>query len=225
MTFRDASSVRLIACFFAAALVGFALSAAGPVTAHTASTHIPREWTADPSYYFGDINSPLNSATAKQSMHFGDDPWDLNSGTWLDFNWSGVENPMVIWTGNACTTGYGATVWLLTYPISPLAIEATCIGETSILRSVIRFDETRNNWYVGSSSTVPSGQFDLRSVAVHEFGHAGGFSSPENNGHWDGVDEDCTGSDRETMCSATPDGTSYRRSIEEHENHTFDSAY
>lgn len=37
--------------------------------------------------------------------------------------------------------------------------------------------------------------------------------------------EDCTGSDRETMCEGLQDGTSYKRSIEEHENHTFDSAY
>lgn len=207
--------MALLAGFGVGSVVGSTASGA-----HTASTYIPLTWASDPDYYFGDLDSPLSGPTPESSLHAGNDPWNANSGTWLDINWGGVYDSSVVWTGSGCTTGYGTRLWVLTHSISNLATESTCGTSTTITRSSIRFDDTRSNWYVGSSSSVPSGQYDLRSVAVHEFGHAGGFS-----GHWDGVGEDCTGSDRETMCSGLPSGTSYKRSIEAHENHTFDSAY
>ena len=216
---RSCSMARFIAVGFGLA-IGFVLGGNTIGSAHTASTYIAKEWTFDIWYSFGDIDSPLNTRTAKTSIHAGDDPWDNNSGTWLDFVWSGTEDSSIVYTGNPCTTGWGTRLWIVTQAISPLAYESTCATSTTITRSIIRLDDTRSNWYVGSSSSVPSGRYDLRSSVIHEWGHAGGFS-----GHWDGVGEDCTGSDRETMCSGLPAATSYKRSIELHENHTFDSAY
>ena len=209
---------RLLALFTGLAF-GAALGFGSVSQAHTASTYVPKEWAADPYYYFGDIDSPLDGLTAKTSIHAGDDPWDNNSGTWLDFINSGYQDSSVVWTGSPCTTGSGTALWIVTASISELGIESTCTNATNITRSVIRFDDTRSNWYVGSG-TPSSGDYDLRSVAVHEFGHAAGFA-----GHWDGVGEDCTGTDRETMCSGLPSATTYKRTIESHENHTFDSAY
>ena len=202
-------------------LLGFMLGTNVTSSAHTASTHIPKVWEADPYYYVGNIDSPLNGLAAKTSIHAGADPWIANSGTWLDFINSGYQDESVHWTGAACTTGSGTAVWILTESISSLGSEITCATSTLITRSIFLLDDTRSDWYVKSSSTVPSDKYDLRFVIVHEFGHAGGFAM-----HWEGDgEEDCTGSDRETMCSGLPKGTSYKRSIEEHEDHTFDSAY
>lgn len=123
----------------------------------------------------------MDDLTAKTSIHAGDDPWNANSGTWLDFINAGYQDESVHWTGSACTTGSGTAVWIVTASINPLGREHTCATSRTITRSVIVLDDTRDNWYVGSSTSVPSDKYDLRSVIVHEFGHAGGFK-----GHWDG---------------------------------------
>lgn len=204
---------------------GFVLGTSATGAAHPPANQIPKEWESDPYYYFGRIDAPLNGLTAKTSIHYGDNPWDANSGTWLDFHNSGYQDPNVSYTGNPCTTGSGTAVWIVTQSLSNLALTAQC-STTFIDRAVIRLDDTRNDWYTGASWSVPSTRYDLRSVVVHEFGHAGGFFSVDTaKGHWNGVGEDCTGSDRETMCAGVPKGTSYLRSISTHENHTFDAAY
>lgn len=201
-----------------AALLGFMLGAPSVVSAHTASNYFTTgKWSADPNYYIGSL--PGDSAGSTTAIDKGDEPWDINTGTWLDFHKGGTDSGVQYLTG--CTTGYGTRpVWITGVSISGLANEYTCYSGSTITRSVITIDSTRSNWYQGTSTSVPSGDVDLISVMVHEFGHAGGFV-----GHWDGVGEDCTGSDRETMCLGTPTGTSYKRSIQLHENHTFDSAY
>ena len=225
MTNRRTKQASSALAILAGIAVGMVLGMGETGEAHTASTYIPDEWAADPYYYFGDIDSPLDGSTAKTSIHAGDDPWNSNSGTWLDFINSGYQDSSVQFTGYACTTGSGTAVWIVTASMSSLGRTNLCTDSGTITRAAIRLDDTRSNWYVGSSSNVPSNQYDLRSVIVHEFGHAGGFLPSTNDGHWDGVGEDCTGTDRETMCGGLPRGTSYKRTIELHENHTFDSAY
>jgi hypothetical protein len=41
------------------------------------------------------------------------------------------------------------------------------------------------SWYTGSSSNVPSGQYDLWSTAQHEIGHAFGLKHPEHNDQYE----------------------------------------
>ncbi len=90
----------------------------------------------------------------------------------------------------------------------------------------IKFDNG-NPWYNGTES--PSdGELDRWSVAAHEFGHAGGFGSGALGDHFAANLSICSYSQpstRHTMCSGTPKGTTYRRSLEEHDKHTFNNAY
>lgn len=211
-----ATLAAAVAAFVAAAW----LAGPAPVEAHSASTYYPKKWTADPYYGLGHLDAPLDTSTAKSSIHAGDNPWDGLAGNWLDFLWSGNENPMVMWTGSGCTTPPSDGLWIVSDDISSLAFEATCTSGDRIVRTAIVFDDTGTSWYTGSSTSVPSGKYDLRSVAVHEFGHAEGFA-----GHFSSTDTDCSGSDRNTMCSGLPSGTSYKRTLESHDIHTVEAAY
>jgi hypothetical protein len=88
-------------------------------------------------------------------------------------------------------------------------------------------------WYM-SSGEAPGEETDLWSVAAHEFGHAAGWRSS----HYARNDPACerflqdpdTGQTyenlaRETMCASIPPGTSYQRSLGEHDLHTFTRVY
>ncbi len=200
-------------------LAGLAIGAWPPVDAHTAVTYFPRTWDSDPSYAFGQLEAPFNTTGAKYAIHSGDNPWNGVYGSTLDFRWSGKENPHVFWQGSGCATAPSNGLWIITDDLPNLATESTCVSGDTIIRSVIRFDNVGTTWYMGVDSSVPSGQIDLRSVAVHEFGHSAGFA-----GHFTETSI-CSGSTRQTMCQGTPAGTSYRRTLETHDKHTFVSAY
>lgn len=201
-------------------IFGWSLATTVTANAHTVSIYFPKKWASSPTYSFGDIDSPLNTSTAKQSIHTGDNEWDFTNGSSLDFYWNYVEDSSVVWLGGACTTvPSNGQIWIMTYSLSGLASENTCTSGSQITKSTIRLDDTRSNWYTGSSTSVPSGKYDLRSVITHEFGHAGGFA------HLSGSTI-CSGSTRQTMCSGgLPTGTSYKRSLESHDKHTFANAY
>lgn len=196
--------------------------------AHTASTYYTKTWPccSDPTYSFGKLDSPLNTTNAKNSIHSGDNEWDFNTDAWLEFNWNYVEDTSVYWKGGACSTAPSNGVWIITYNLSSLGNTKWCVTSTDIVKAVIRLDDVGTDWYTNSSTQVPSGKVDLRSVIVHEFGHAGGFGigGGSNNNHFSGSSI-CSGESRQTMCSGIPSGTSYKRSLESHDEHTFASAY
>ena len=205
-------------------VVGLAIGTDPPADAHSGSAFFPGTWEADPYYKFGQLEAPLDTTSAKSSLHASDDPWNSVSDSWLDFQQSAGENPHVQWQGSACATAPSNGVWILTddLPNTAIARENTCYDEdpTIIIKSTIRFDHVGPSWYTGASSSVPSGDKDLRSVAVHEFGHAAGF-----NGHFTGPSV-CKGSTRQTMCPGPlQSGTSYRRTLGNHDAHTIAAAY
>lgn len=206
-------------------VVGWLLTSTAIVSAHSASTYYVKKWSSDPIYSLGKLDSPLNTSTAKSSIHSGDDEWDFTSGAWLDFNWNFGEDSTVVWLGGACTTvPQSGWLWILTDNISSLGVTSWCTTSTTITKSTIRLDDVGTTWYTGSSSSVPSGQYDLRSVITHEFGHAGGFGVSSGPDHFTGSSI-CSGTTRQTMCSGLPTGTSYKRTLESHDEHTFASAY
>jgi hypothetical protein len=188
-------------------------------SAHTASTYYSSKWTNDPPVAFGRLYSPLDNEQARTSMRYYS-PWNSVSGSTLDFSWSGIYTSVATWNGTACSSGlYSGYVWIFTHDISPLGFTALCLSGSTINRVAIVYDHTRSTWYTGSSSSVPAGRYDLRSVAVHEFGHAGGFQ-----GHFTGSSI-CTGYTRQTMCGGLPSATSYKRTLASHDIHTVANAY
>lgn len=87
----------------------------------------------------------------------------------------------------------------------------------------VKFDSGNSWWTKDSTSGIPSGKVDAESVAVHEFGHFGGWV-----GHFDGDDEICQpggANPKQTMCQGLPQGQAFWRTLETHDKHTFDSAY
>ena len=97
------------------------------------------------------------------------------------------------------------------------------IGINEIFTTQIRFDSSES-WYTGTSTSVPSTQYDAWGAAAHEFGHATGFSGPYANGHFDPNAAICSGVIH-TMCPTMGKGTWTRRTLEEHDVHTFTNQY
>lgn len=219
---RSLSTRTIVALTAIAFVVGLLVGTEPPVNAHSGSAFFPGTWDADPYFKFGQLEAPFNTNAAKSSIHASDDPWNNVTDSWFDFQQAQGENPHVQWLGTACATAPSNGVWILTddLPSTSIARENTCYDGDPIIKSTIRFDHVGPNWYTGASSSVPSGKKDLRSVAVHEFGHAAGF-----NGHFTGPSV-CKGSTRQTMCPGPiQSGTSYRRTLGNHDAHTIASAY
>lgn len=85
----------------------------------------------------------------------------------------------------------------------------------------LRFDSGQN-WYTGTGSP-PSDEADVIGIAAHEFGHAGGWGP-----HFSETSTQCpsTNSTRHTMCPGSEYyGEKWLRSLEPHDEHTFDDAY
>jgi len=108
-----------------------------------------------------------------------------------------------------------------------LARAATCFRRGEMVGFRMAFNSDPSMWYYGSSASVPDNRFDMQSVAVHEFGHAGGFAP-----HYDGRGslegpEPCQRSNlnRETMCAVTYRGQARQRTLGRHDRHTFEGAY
>lgn len=209
----------LLACI--AFTTAFAVASISRAVAHEPVIYIPKTWSSDPGYSLGSLDAPLNTTAAKNSLRYGASPWNSISGSWLDFRWTGTEDSSVTWDDGACATAPSNGVWIITYDEPDgFASEATCVQGDTIIKSVIVIDNNGPTWFTGSSATVPSGSYDLRSAAVHEFGHSVGFRY-----HFTSINTDCEGSDMHTMCAGLPSGTSYKRSLESHDAHTVKDAY
>lgn len=202
-------------------VVGFAAGVPNGASAHSSDDFYSATWDSDPDYHRGEISAPLNTGAAKNAMRAGATYWSSVSGSWLDFNWTGEEDPDVDFTWNACTTAPDGGLWLTTTHMDYyIAYASICRESGTITSAAIAFDHTARNWYTGVSTNVPSSALDLRSVSSHEFGHATGFFP-----HFDPNDVDCSSADRETMCESLPAGVSYFRTLEEHDKHTVADAY
>jgi hypothetical protein len=106
-----------------------------------------------------------------------------------------------------------------------LAMTTVCRSGGTIVRFVTVFDSAED-WYTGTSTTVPRGRPDLWSVAVHEFGHAAGWAA-----HFDdagiGLGAGLCGnfSGQHTMCATHYSGTARQRSLGPHDVDTFRLMY
>jgi hypothetical protein len=110
--------------------------------------------------------------------------------------------------------GGGATSWL--------ALTQKCrhSGSNNLHRFWIEVDSDQNWYSFDDPAGIGSGQHDLESVMAHEVGHATAWA-----GHYDRTAIPCSESPKHTMCQGTPTKNSSKRSLEEHDVHTFRDAY
>ena len=101
-----------------------------------------------------------------------------------------------------------------------LARAMTCWYDTKRMSTFQLVYDGSESWHTGLDA--PGGrQPDLLSVAVHEFGHATGFSK-----HFGAGAAICTvKSTQHTMCPSHLFGSTWQRSLEKHDKHTFAAAY
>lgn len=85
--------------------------------------------------------------------------------------------------------------------------------------------DLRSDFYLGTGTPLAT-QYDLWSVAVHEFGHATGFAA-----HWDEAgfycsqNVDSVSPTRHTMCPTIYRGTTMQRTLAPHDKDVFQNAY
>ena len=121
---------------------------------------------------------------------------------------------------------YIAETYLCTYA------EVTTGGASNRLHSFqIKFDSLVN-WYTLDPGP-PTGS-DLESVAVHEFGHAGGraddtggYTLGDGEGHFNNSASYCnpTEAEHHTMCQSTKTDRIWDRSLNEHDRDAFENKY
>jgi hypothetical protein len=100
---------------------------------------------------------------------------------------------------------------------NPLARAGWCWnGSGDIYTFTLAYDGSYN-WHTGTGDPGAN-EYDVESVAAHEWGHAMGF-----DGHL--TDADCGSATRATMCSTTPIASTVWRTLESHDIHTTENAY
>ncbi len=197
-------------------------------SAHQASNYFTTEWKNDTSIKWAFTHDfedavPLNGEQAVHSefMDWGALPPQIgfdkvathkpeeNAGVCKEVNY---EDNFVRWGAIDGKEG------------SVLAYEVGCLfGDDHSRRfsSDIVFDKDEN-WHYDSSTSPTDNEYDMAGVASHEIGHFLGFA-----GHFDATEPVpiCENSPKHTMCRTVPSGTTYQRTLEEHDVHTFDNAY
>jgi hypothetical protein len=222
---RRSQKLRLTygAVFLAGVFAG-AVASVGSVSGHIVSLYYGPEWSGDRAYGVGWLASTPNTASGVSTISGSVLEWNSVSATFEFTPYQG-RNTSVSWTGSGCTTGYPNQVWSMSSDTgSSLAVTHRCSSGGSVLRAAIRID-TRLNWDV-DGGTTPANLWDLRSVMVHEYGHATGFGGGTSAiPHFEEDDVFCDAGIRHTMCPSTSIGAIYWRSLELHDEHTFDGAY
>lgn len=104
--------------------------------------------------------------------------------------------------------------------IDSLALPSRCGTPSNITRTAIRFDDRK--WF-NRTGTPLSDEADYWSVVTHELGHATGFGDALND-HFGG-NTLCPSGDvnaRQTMWESAPANATAFRTLEDHDERTFD---
>jgi hypothetical protein len=112
------------------------------------------------------------------------------------------------------------------YQVTPGAFAATskCVNQGQIEHATLTFDSASTNWYKGTGNPA-NHEVDVWSTASHEWGHMTGWG-----GHFGVGGPQCSGAQAtwQTMCNSLgpgEKGKTFRRSLEGHDQHTFDNQY
>jgi hypothetical protein len=226
------TSRRVTALITAAVLMWIPGGVAG---AHTASTWYPSKWTTrvvsgvhtDRNVNWRFVTNVPTGDGTRNAVRFGAGQWTAQRQSLRFVQSSGPSYRTLQW--GTCSAKYqiDKVGWeRIDGAGDILAQTSKCLFSSDhgvLFNFKMRYDSAEP-WYKGTSATIPSNRYDLRSVATHEFGHAGGFTP-----HWDsaGPTPLCpgAGSAQHTMCATLQLGSVAWRSLAEHDRHTFASAY
>jgi hypothetical protein len=215
-------------CIAAAMLATLVLVAVG--AAHDVDTFYTKKWKVgerNQNYGFG---SNFPEGDFRTRVHDGAQEWNALAGN-MQFNRGGVD---VTWQYDSpCNDpGKNSIHWGSIDGKTPangsstVAITTTCYYTADLSKIALfrmKFDSAED-YYTGYGDT-PSGKFDVKSFAAHEFGHATGFGRGGAKDHFDPSWDVCTNDPKHTMCPSIDAGKDYWRSLEEHDRHTFNNAY
>ncbi len=201
-----------------------ALLATTPAWAHEATPFYPGLWATSGRGNVAVYNDSTISGVWLSRVFEGAKAWD-NAGTSLNYVRIGTS----ALSRNACDAKDRGKNLVYKGKLDGrghnLATTFLCRSGSMLVRFVTLFDSAED-WYTGTSKTVPAGRPDLTSIATHEFGHATGWSL-----HYDdpgvGLGSLICGntSGQATMCATHYVGTARQRSLHTHDLHTFTTAY
>ncbi len=226
--------------------VGFAafaaVTAASPAGAHDYEIYFQENgWVVDPNVQAGNLQATLDGTTSNRAkvtkdVNHARNQWNNVSGSAFDM-WQFLGfNASIVWTGDACNTNPNSNrITIVTHNISSLGQAHVCGGGPypflggPITDAVILVDHRA--WKKGGG-TPAANQYDLRSLLVHEIGHAAGFGqyNPVATHHFPSGTTTCPSplnSTANTMCSGLGTGSSYtgKRTLESHDEHTIAGFY
>ncbi len=211
-------------CLVATALaLVFALSNAAAVHAHSWVPYYTASWPlGHRSIVYGFDNYwPLSKSGIKN----GANVWNAAGGSdGADFYNSLAQKN---YSTSPCNlSDYSGAIHyrdLNVYGTSVLGRTDVCKVGATLHRFVLSIDSSGRTWYVGTGD-APSNQYDMWSVASHEFGHATGWVY-----HLDyvtpGTSLCANNSGQHTMCGFYYVGTERQRTLGTHDLDTYESKY
>lgn len=223
-----------------------ALLGSASVGAHTASDWYPAKWVNDKNVNWKFASGFPTGTAPRARVKNGAAKWNqLNQTMGFVFD-SGADYASFSALTCPNTEQKDAVHWgTIDGPGTGAALATVCtfadaIGppgsNTSLHSFQLKFDSAEN-WFTSDSGTPGSNQPDMESLAAHEFGHATGRSRTEGGtqtaggdgkGHFVNSSEYCTPTteaNHHTMCTSTPLGTTWDRSLNTHDIDTFQNAY
>ncbi len=193
--------------------------------AHPRSDFYARWWQVDltPEWHF-DSNVP--NTNVRDRIKDGSHEWN-NVSAPMSFDWQAGDLNSVGYSDCPDDASNSGVHWRdIDGAGGVLGETRSCLyGGTndSIKTFQIKFDD-QENWYTGTG-TPGSSELDLWSDATHEFGHATGFGlGNAPNVHFT-ESSLCDQTPKHTMCASLSAGSTYWRSLEAHDIHTFQNRY
>lgn len=162
---------------------------------------------------------------SKSGVHNGSNAWNFALGGSAPnfFNQLPQQNYSTTACNLADYTGAIHFRDLNVYGTSVLGRTDVCKVGATLHRFALSIDSSGRTWYVGTGD-APGNQYDMWSVASHEFGHATGWVY-----HLDyvtpGTSLCANNSGQHTMCGIYYVGTERQRTLGTHDIDTFDSIY
>jgi len=211
----------------AAVTFGFAAGAGSPASGHSTDTYLNLLWSAADLPNVGwKFHTNVPTGAVRNRIIESNDPWDATTANINLVKQSGNGRAF----SNDCND-YGQEENVVYWRnISNYGVTAQCYFAESLRMHHFTLSlDSGVKWQTGTNDPNQF-EIDLLSIAIHEFGHGGGWSH-----FFLGDTCSTTGpySDWNTMC-ATIDvldppgselGKKFRRTLENHDIHTYENAY
>ncbi len=226
--------MKLVGSFLAAFAVGIWIGSAGVANAHSAATWYPSVWGPGS---LTDINFKYND--------------QFPTGAWRNriedavTKWNDVQPNQISFQSlpNDNSKNYSAdcshysqeedVVYYLDFGQSFYGWSPACYLANGNIKQFVMVFNSYWNWN-RQTSDPGNTEIDALSTAVHEFGHAGGFYGHFSDTSAGGTCPLGDYSGWQTMCDSVGNltggtdnelGKKFRRTLESHDEHTFDNAY